>query len=242
MTDERCDFYVYVLFREDGVTPFYVGKGCDRRADWHAAHCLRGGKTIKDRIARKVVKVLGHIPYEKIFTGLTDLQAQSAEAGMIAAMGRRDIGTGILANMTDGGDGGAGHTTSPEVRALRSARTAARMAAPEAKAIAALANRRRFEDPSARAAIANGNRVRWSDPDFRTATGLAISAARSTPEEIARQSEINRVRWAEPGAREAHSDKMRQIQSNPATKAKQSEARRLYWAKRKSAEASVACG
>lgn len=90
------DFYVYLYLREDG-SPYYVGKGRKRRA---YGSCRRvSPPKDKNRI------VLLH-------TGLTEARAFELEIELIAKYGRKDLGTGILHNMSDGGEGSAG--TSPE--------------------------------------------------------------------------------------------------------------------------------
>ena len=80
-------FYVYHWLREDG-TPYYVGKGQTNRAfDKRRLYIPP-----KDRI--KIIK-----------EGLTDEQAIELERSEIKKYGRKDIGTGILRNKTEGGDG-----------------------------------------------------------------------------------------------------------------------------------------
>jgi hypothetical protein len=47
---------------------------------------------------------------------LTDEEARKHEIYMIAILGRKDLGTGILRNMTDGGEGCAGRRLSDETK------------------------------------------------------------------------------------------------------------------------------
>lgn len=89
------DFYVYTYLREDGSV-YYVGKGSGRRAYSKTRNC--------------------HLPTDRtrIHTfPMTDEETAFAyERYLIDFYGRKDIGTGILRNMTDGGDGSSGHVVS----------------------------------------------------------------------------------------------------------------------------------
>jgi hypothetical protein len=99
----KNDFYTYAYLREDG-TPYYIGKGRGRRAF---------------REERRIIKTP---PKERILllkTGLTEEQAFRHEIYMIAVYGRKDIGTGILCNFTDGGEGSSGVVVSEETRLKR---------------------------------------------------------------------------------------------------------------------------
>jgi hypothetical protein len=92
------EYYTYAYLREDR-TPYYIGKGKgDRAYRKHWRSKSRGGYFTppeKDKIL--ILK-----------KNLTEEQAYKHEMYMIEILGRKDLGTGILRNMSDGGKGGKG--------------------------------------------------------------------------------------------------------------------------------------
>jgi hypothetical protein len=100
MNDTDRKFYVYAWLRPDG-TPFYIGKGCGRRA-W-----------IQNCHLQKVPS--GHL-VRILASDLSDAEAIEWEMALIAILGRKDLGTGCLRNLTDGGEGRMGFKTSEETK------------------------------------------------------------------------------------------------------------------------------
>ena len=92
-------FYTYAYLRKGDRTPYYIGKGRGKRA-YDSSHNVKVPDD-KDRI---------------IFLkqNLTEEEAFNHEKYMIAVLGRKDLGTGILRNMSDGGEGHS--NPSPEAR------------------------------------------------------------------------------------------------------------------------------
>ena len=87
--------------REDG-TPYYIGKGKGYRI--HSRHNHKSGLPPVER--RKYLK-----------TNLTEEESFRHEMYMIHVLGRKDNGTGILRNLTDGGNGGtSGRIHSEETK------------------------------------------------------------------------------------------------------------------------------
>ena len=102
------NYYTYAYLRENG-TPYYIGKGKGYRA------FRKKGKSINPP------KDAARILFLK--QNLTEDEAFKHEIYMIAVFGRKDLGTGILRNLTEGGDGVSGLVHTEEIRKKISERT-----------------------------------------------------------------------------------------------------------------------
>ena len=105
------NFYTYAWLRKDN-TPYYIGKGVKNRA-W--------------------IKSKGHIPPKdtsKIIIlerNLTEIGALALERRYIKWYGRKNNNTGILINLTDGGEGVSGYKHNELIKKCISLKTKERM-------------------------------------------------------------------------------------------------------------------
>ena len=92
-------YYTYAYLREDG-TPYYIGLGSGNRIFKRNKNCI---KPPRDR--SRAIYLKQNISLE---------EAKRHEIYMISVYGRKDLGTGILHNRTNGGDGTWGNIQSAE--------------------------------------------------------------------------------------------------------------------------------
>ena len=84
-------YYTYLWLREDG-TPYYVGKGSGDRA--FVEHWRRSKTVLHPPIKERIV----------IYPAVSEADAFETEIALIWYYGRKDLGTGCLRNMSNGGD------------------------------------------------------------------------------------------------------------------------------------------
>jgi hypothetical protein len=174
------EYYTYAYLREDG-TPYYIGKGG------------------KDRIYKKGK---GEIrpPKDKsrvIFLkqNLTEEESFKHEVYMIAVFGRKDLGTGILRNRTNGGEGFSGAIHTPETKAKLSSAMKGenspnygKTLSPETKAKLSAAMKGKTLSPETRAKISAAQKGKTLSSETRA----KMSAARKdTPRSLETRAKIS---------------------------------------------------
>lgn len=94
------NYYVYAYLRENG-TPYYVGKGKGKRA-YDKRHTVN----LPNDISRIVF----------LLENVEEQVAHQFEMQYIRQYGRIDDGSGILRNLTNGGEGSSGRILSEEIK------------------------------------------------------------------------------------------------------------------------------
>ena len=152
-------FYTYAYLRED-KTPYYIGKGQGNRA------YNKNRRVRPPRDKSRIIFLKKNILEEEAF---------KHEIYMIAVFGRKDLGTGILHNRTNGGEGTSNHGT-PEQRSEIARKSQANRTSEQRSEVA-----RKIQESRT--------------PEQRSEATRKANASR-TPEqrsEIARKSQANRT-------------------------------------------------
>ncbi len=168
-------FYVYFYLRSDG-TPYYVGKGSGVRAFQH--HRRLGKAPALHEI------ILQHYPDEA--------SAYAAETFFIEFFGRKDTGTGTLANLTDGGEGACNMSEAGRARLRISGKRMGAINGVSPENIKHLARIRTPEHQAAAARISgkknveNGHLARLRTPEHQAAAGRISGKANVAKGHMAR--------------------------------------------------------
>jgi len=131
---------VYVYYDPKGCVPRYVGKGRD--AGRALAHLKRSHNPQLHNMIQKRLRE-GYEIHPQVIDCIDTCNAGAGglEIALIKMLGRVDLGTGTLFNLTDGGEGS--HVLSPLVRAARNEKLSKVMFTPQRRAkLSALARNR----------------------------------------------------------------------------------------------------
>lgn len=241
-------FYVYV-YRDPrpqkGNQPIYVGKGTASQGrayvHWNQgprnAILLRIFAKIKAEGMRPIIEIAGWFDDE--------LEAFAFESALIAQFGRRDISTGTLANMTDGGDGAA--NPSQEARAAVGAAVRLRWMNQESRSRGVEATRESWMNEEirkrradgivaaltpddVRAAMSARTLLQWQDEALRTLRISRTRDVRSTPESRAVTATRSTALWADPLHRVRVSGTLSRTLSSPEKRAAMASRASSVWA------------
>jgi hypothetical protein len=179
----RRGCFVYAYLRIDG-TPYYVGIASQYRRPLSKQRSVPAPPDIRRiRVFR---------------SGLTWEQACTWEQRYIRRYGRKGNGTGILRNLTDGGDGALGNVPSAEVRAMAAERRRGQKHTPEALAKISAASKGRVVTAETRAKMAEKARGRTHTAEARVKIGAAHKGKVIPAEQRARHSAMLKGRKLTP--------------------------------------------
>lgn len=120
--------YVYRHIRLDKNEPFYIGIGSDSDDKYTRAYSKRRRNKIWESIVSR-----SEYNVEILLDGITWEEACEKEKEFISLYGRIDLKSGILANLTNGGDGSLGVIQGLETRIKKSISSKNRIMSDESK-------------------------------------------------------------------------------------------------------------
>ena len=161
-------YYVYAYLRSNG-TPYYIGKGCNKRAYKDHKHI--------------------HLPKDKsrivfVETNLSNVGACALERRYIRWYGRKDLNTGILRNMTDGGDGV--ESLSLDAKAKIKLANQGRKLSIESKNKISIANKGRKHTLESRKKISNG--LKGKEKTLVARTKMSIAHKNKKNKEVSKET------------------------------------------------------
>lgn len=111
--------YVYQYIDPRTDLPFYIGKGSGRRSQKHLWEARNG--TCKNKLLQNIILKVGEPRIEIIQEFEAPQDAYDLERKLVQQFGRRINGTGILANIDEGGRGRTNYIVSDATRAKMAA-------------------------------------------------------------------------------------------------------------------------
>jgi hypothetical protein len=231
MYQEIDMFYVYAYLRKEDLTPYYIGKGQNKRAF---------GKDHSVVVPKDLYRIVF------LETNLTELGAFALERRYIRWYGRKDLGTGILRNKTDDGDGATGiipwnlnkKTGSFLTDAGKKKVSKANKGIPKNhgdKISAALKGKPKSEEHKKKLSEAGRGNVPWN----KGKTGVQASSrkgVRVSDEVRAKMSASHKGKTNTEEQKAKISAKLKGRVMSEETRKKMSEARKKLWAEKKNAK------
>lgn len=133
-------YYVYIYYDYNKI-PFYIGIGKGNRITNHLRKSIRfSRKNLFYNKLNKIIENKENFSYSILRNNLILGEAIITEEVLIKLIGRRDLNTGTLCNLTDGGEGHKNYKKSEELRKKISEWTKGRKISEEQKQILKICN------------------------------------------------------------------------------------------------------
>ncbi len=189
------NYYVYGHYVSGSNEPFYIGKGKEQRA-WVTQH--------RNFLWKEVV---AEHRYEVriIQDNMNETDALLLETELIEKYGRIDLDTGILVNMTEGGNGGMGMLMTEEYRQNLANSARKRWNSPQYKEKQSVAQKNSWQDET----IRNKRISRMIATDVKIKNSHSKKEMWKNPEYRNKNLETRRKKWETPEYRESRLNKLR---------------------------------
>jgi hypothetical protein len=192
-----------------GGTPFYVGIGKFRRVSTHVRNILHS------RICEKYEGCIREI----VFSGDRQV-ALEEEKRLISMFGRMNNDTGILANLTDGGDGGTGIVITDARKKIASIKMKKKYSDPVIRSEISKRTTELFTRPDVRERHMEGVKRAWSDPTNKEFHRKQLIIAMSNPDVQKRKLESFKATANTESFKKKKSERSKEIMARPEVNAK----------------------
>lgn len=112
-------YYLYRHIRLDKYEPFYIGIGTKTKSDIKGNNYSRAIEKRRNNLWKKIINKTNY-KIEILLESDNYSYIKDKEKEFIKLYGRKNLKTGSLANLTDGGEGETGRVCSEELRLKRS--------------------------------------------------------------------------------------------------------------------------
>jgi hypothetical protein len=224
-------YYVYV-YKDPRPTKnqqvVYVGKGT---GDRDLSHWSRGShnKPLQDFLSHLRQRGLEPIR-QRILETLDEAEAFKKEIELIALYGRRNIGTGTLFNLTDGGEGLSGAVKTAEHKQNDKNNSLKNWADPVYREKVIASQKRAQGTDEARSRKSKASVATWADSTVRDKRTESIKRSRTTAVSRQKTSEQSKAQWADPEYAAKQTANNKEIANRDEVKAAKKAAAKALWA------------